>query len=71
MQANFAGFTFVDESTMEYQFGHREKNDDVDRMDEDYKEEDPDWEKPAGRGDRMSGIVPSNDQDIFNHNFDV
>ncbi|KAF2788475.1 kinase-like protein [Melanomma pulvis-pyrius CBS 109.77] len=70
MQANFAGFTFVDESTMEHQFGHRENND-LDRMDEDDKE-DPDWDKPAGRGDRMSGIVPSHDQDIFNHdNFDV
>jgi protein-serine/threonine kinase len=71
MQANFAGFTFVDESTMERQFGHREN--DVERMDEDEKDkdEDPEWEKPAGRGDRMSGIIPSND-DIFNHgNFDV
>jgi serine/threonine protein kinase len=69
MQANFAGFTFVDESTLEHQFEHRENND-LDRMDEDDKEED--WDKPAGRGgDRMSGIVPSNDQDIFNNNFDV
>ena len=69
MQANFAGFTFVDESTMEQQFGHRENND-IDRMDEDDKEE-PDWDKHAGRGDRMSGVVPSNDQDIFHGNFDV
>ncbi|KAF2660527.1 Pkinase-domain-containing protein [Lophiostoma macrostomum CBS 122681] len=70
MQANFAGFTFVDESTMERQFGHREN--DLERMDEDEKEEDPEWEKPAGRGDRMSGIIPSNEHDIFNHgNFDV
>ncbi|KAF2191019.1 Pkinase-domain-containing protein [Zopfia rhizophila CBS 207.26] len=70
MQANFAGFTFVDESTMEHQFKNRDN--DLERMDEDDKEEDPEWEKPAGRGDRMSGIVPSNDHDIFNHgNFDV
>jgi protein-serine/threonine kinase len=70
MQANFAGFTFVDESTIEHQFRHRDN--DTERMDEDEKYDDPDWEKPAGRGDRMSGIIPSNDHDIFNHgNFDV
>ncbi|KAF2262603.1 Pkinase-domain-containing protein [Lojkania enalia] len=70
MQANFAGFTFVDESTMEQQFKHREH--DLDRMDEDDKEDDVDWEKPAGRGDRMSGIIPSNEHDIFNNTgFDV
>ncbi|KAF2115790.1 kinase-like domain-containing protein [Lophiotrema nucula] len=70
MQANFAGFTFVDESTIEQQFRSREHE--LERMDEDDKEEDPEWEKPAGRGDRMSGIIPSNDHDIFNHgNFDV
>ncbi|KAF2678376.1 Pkinase-domain-containing protein [Lentithecium fluviatile CBS 122367] len=69
MQANFAGFTFVDESTMEQQFRHREN--DLERMDEDDKE-DPDWDRPAGRGDRMSGVIPSNDHDVFNHgNFDV
>ncbi|KAH7138984.1 kinase-like domain-containing protein [Dendryphion nanum] len=69
MQANFAGFTFVDESTIEQQFRHR---DDLERMDEDEKEGEPDWDKPAGRGDRMSGVINSNDHDIFNHgNFDV
>ncbi|KAF2867558.1 kinase-like domain-containing protein [Massariosphaeria phaeospora] len=69
MQANFAGFTFVDESTMEYQFKSREN--DLERMEEDDKE-DPDWDRPAGRGNRMSGIIPSNDHDIFNNgNFDV
>ncbi|PVI04824.1 Pkinase-domain-containing protein [Periconia macrospinosa] len=69
MQANFKGFTFVDESTMEQQFKHREH--DLERMDEDDKE-DPEWDKPAGRGDRMSGVIPSNDHDIFSHgNFDV
>ncbi|KAF2473200.1 kinase-like protein [Lindgomyces ingoldianus] len=70
MQANFAGFTFVDESTMEQQFRNRDH--DIERMDEDNKEEDADWEKLVGRGDRMSGIIPSNDHDIFSHgNFDV
>jgi serine/threonine protein kinase len=70
MQANFAGFTFTDQSTMEQQFAHRPTND-IERMDEDEKD-DVDWDKPAGRGDRMSGVIPSNEHDIFNHgNFDV
>lgn len=70
MQANFAGFTFTDQSTMEQQFGNKQR-DDMERMDEDEKDE-VDWDKPAGRGDRMSGVIPSNDHDIFNHgNFDV
>lgn len=71
MQANFAGFTFVDESSMDQHFRNRDH--DLERMDEDDKE-DVDWEKPSARGDRMSGIVPSNDHDdaIFSHgNFDV
>jgi hypothetical protein len=43
----------------------------MERMDEDEKD-DVDWDKPAGRGDRMSGVIPSNEHDIFNHgNFDV
>jgi serine/threonine protein kinase len=70
MQANFAGFTFTDQSTMEQQFGQRQPND-SERMDEDEKD-DVDWDRPAGRGDRMSGVIPSNEHDIFNHgNFDV
>ena len=72
MQANFAGFTFVDESAMDQHFKSREN--DLERMDEDDKEEDSEWEKPIGRGDRMSGVVPSHDHDdnIFSHsNFDV
>ncbi|KAL6705757.1 Serine/threonine-protein kinase [Coniothyrium glycines] len=70
MQANFAGFTFTDASTMEQQFSHKQR-DELERMDEDERD-DVDWDKPAGRGDRMSGVIPSNDHDIFNHgNFDV
>ncbi|KAF1842470.1 Pkinase-domain-containing protein [Cucurbitaria berberidis CBS 394.84] len=72
MQANFAGFTFTDQSTIEQQFAHRQR-DDMERMDEDEKD-DVDWDKPAGRGDRMSGVIPSQDHDIFTHgggNFDV
>ncbi|KAL5388484.1 Serine/threonine-protein kinase [Paraphaeosphaeria sporulosa] len=71
MQANFAGFTFVDESTMDQQFAHKNREHEPERMDEDDKD-DINWDKPAGRGDRMSGVIPSNDHDIFNHgNFDV
>jgi hypothetical protein len=69
MQANFAGFTFTGESTMEQQFGN--KANDSERMDEDEKDE-INWDKPAGRGDRMSGVVPSNEHEIFSHgNFDA
>ncbi|RYO66351.1 Serine/threonine-protein kinase [Alternaria tenuissima] len=72
MQANFAGFTFTDQSTMEQQFGNdRHRNDALERMDEDEGDE-VNWDRPAGRGDRMSGIVPSNEHDVFNHGqFDV
>ncbi|CAG5143763.1 uncharacterized protein ALTATR162_LOCUS1414 [Alternaria atra] len=72
MQANFAGFTFTDQSTMEQQFGSdRHRNDALERMDED-EGDDVNWDRPAGRGDRMSGIVPSNEHDVFNHGqFDV
>jgi len=76
MQANFKGFTFVDESAMKQQFYDRE---DLDRMDEDDKEEeDEDWEKISnkGKGNRMSGVVHQtsheNDDGVFNNSgFDV
>ncbi|EOA82913.1 uncharacterized protein SETTUDRAFT_95441 [Exserohilum turcica Et28A] len=72
MQANFAGFTFTDQSTMEQQFGHdRHRSDGMERMDED-DTDDVNWDRPAGRGDRMSGIVSNNEHDVFNHGqFDV
>ena len=66
MQANFKGFTFVDESAMEKQFGRGGERDEMDRMDE-----DDDWEKVYSnrKGDRMSGIQGD---DVFNHGgFDV
>ena len=67
MQANFAGFTFTGESTMEQQFGGSRTHNDHDRMEEDDKD-DVNWDKPAGNGDRMSGVIPSNNEhDIFNH----
>lgn len=60
MQANFAGFTFVDETIDQY---FKNRDNDLERMDEDDKEDD-----------RMSGVVPTNEHDdsIFNHgNFEV
>lgn len=64
MQANFKGFTFVDESTMDEQFQARDiKNE----MDED--EADDDGMGTRGqRGDRMSGILRTGDSEdgIFN-----
>ncbi|KAF2432740.1 kinase-like protein [Tothia fuscella] len=75
IQAKFAGFTYVNESTMDRQFGDRD-DDGMDRMEED-DNEDPDWEKVYSneKGDRMSGVVSNStdaDDGIFNHGgFDV
>jgi len=73
VQANFKGFTFVDESAMDKHF--RDRDSDLDCMDEDDGEED-EWDGSFSdrRGDRMSGVVPSGDHDdgVFNNsNFDV
>ncbi|KAI9673176.1 MAG: hypothetical protein M1817_003038 [Caeruleum heppii] len=78
MQANFKGFTFVDESTMDETFRGRER-DDLEQMDEDEGEDDSDWEEArAGgrndRGDRMSGVIRSGggEEGVFNDgNFDM
>lgn len=72
VQANFKGFTFVDESSMEENMRGRVK-DDYDDMDEDEKREQ-DWEDPFDvpnkrRSDRMSGIVKTGtneDSSMFN-----
>lgn len=70
MQANFKGFTFVDESNMDKQFGNMDH--DLERMDEDENEDDPDWERLSAtksREDRMSGVVHSHDAEdtVFSH----
>ncbi|KAI9786639.1 MAG: Serine/threonine-protein kinase [Geoglossum umbratile] len=79
MQANFKGFTYVDESTMDEQFGGREREE-LERMQEDEKEEDQNWEDPfeaksSRREDRMSGIIKTGgdgDDGVFNNgNFDM
>lgn len=60
MQANFKGFTFVDDSVLDDHY----KGTDLERMDEDQNEDD-DWEHVPDRADRMSGIIKtsSNDRD--------
>jgi len=76
MQANFKGFTFVDESSMDEHMRDRVK-DTYDDMDEDDKHDD-DWEdsfdvREKEPGDRMSGIVKTNtneDSSMFNGNFE-
>ncbi|QDS75681.1 hypothetical protein FKW77_007627 [Venturia effusa] len=61
VQANFKGFTYVDESNMDSHF--RGKENDLDQMDEDDHEDD-DWEKVYSdkKGDRMSGVVSNNNE---------
>ena len=73
MQANFKGFTFVDESTMDEQF----KGQDLETMDEDMEDDDGWTQLPSTKnnpGDRMSGIIKtaSNDEGLFNNDqFDM
>ena len=70
MQANFKGFTYVDESHMDDHF----KGTELEKMDEDV-EEDADWEYVPSRVDRMSGIIKTSSKDddgIFNNShFDM
>ncbi|KAL8730815.1 MAG: hypothetical protein Q9181_004530 [Wetmoreana brouardii] len=74
MQANFKGFTFVDESTMDEHFQAK----DTDSMDEDDSngDTDPNY-RPGSRGqagDRMSGILKTGESEdgVFNEGqFDV
>lgn len=79
LQANFRGFTFVDESTMEENFGNRDSRY-LDRMDEDAEHE---WqynrrksETDRGKYDqdrRMSGVIKTNggDEGIFGNDLDM
>jgi len=73
MQANFKGFTFVDESSIHEHF----KANDLERMEEDEKE-DEDWEQPFDqserREDRMSGVLKTGvgEDGVFNDaQFDI
>jgi protein-serine/threonine kinase len=72
MQANFKGFTFVDESSIDEHMQGRIRDED-ESMDEDEKHQD-DWEDrndipDKRRSDRMSGIVrtgTNEDSNMFN-----
>jgi serine/threonine protein kinase len=72
MQANFKGFTFVDESSIDEHMRDRTKQE-FDEMDEDEKK-DQDWGDTldalqSRRSDRMSGVVKTNtneDSSMFN-----
>lgn len=69
MQANFKGFTFVDENSIDRQFRDRAS----DAMDEDPIDDDH-WadEGRGGQGDRMSGVVRTGGgDDIFTNNFEM
>lgn len=79
MQANFKGFTFVDESNIEEVF-HGRDSEGLERMDEDEREDESSWEvvnnvgDKTAAGNRMSGIVKtgSGDDGVFNDgNFDI
>ena len=67
MQANFKGFTFINESTMEENM----RSNDPERMEEDDRQDDDDWDQLSdvrSKGDRMSGIIKtsSGEDGIFN-----
>ena len=73
MQANFKGFTFVDESSIEENMKDRIKDEYEDRMDQDNNDPERDWEDPfdipdKSRMDRMSGVVRNHNEDerMFN-----
>ncbi|KAK0387585.1 hypothetical protein NLU13_3831 [Sarocladium strictum] len=73
VQANFQGFTFVDESALDENMGHRGRHDDED-MDDAH---DDDWDNmndiEPRRANRMSGIVKTgqDDQMVGGQHFDV
>ncbi|KAH8836943.1 hypothetical protein MCOR07_006570 [Pyricularia oryzae] len=78
VQANFQGFTFTGESTLEENMRDRYGNDDEDMDDFDRAKEDHDWDDlddlNPRNGNRMSGIVRStgNDEHMFsNSQFDM
>ncbi|KAI9734674.1 MAG: Serine/threonine-protein kinase [Cirrosporium novae-zelandiae] len=72
MQANFKGFTFVDESAMDEHF----RDHDSELMEEDEQTDEDNSDDPfhdRKKSDRMSGVVKTGVEDnIFNHDqFDV
>ena len=65
LQTAFKGFTFVDESTLDRQFGNElsrvSTREEADELIKTYSN---------SKGDRMSGVVPSNDEGMFNNGMD-
>lgn len=76
VQANFQGFTFVDESALDDHMRDRIRNDDEDM--DDTRGTDDDWDNiddlDPRRGNRMSGIIRTNthdDQMVGGNHFDM
>lgn len=57
LQTAFKGFTFVDESTLDKQFGN-----DVEHLSQSQQEDSDDVRKANGQGDKMSGVISTGDQ---------
>lgn len=79
LQANFNGFTYVDESTMDEHFGNRDTKY-LDAMDEDVEYEwqkarrtSEDDESKLDRDSRMSGVTRTGggDEGIFGNDLDI
>ena len=81
LQANFRGFTFVDDSMLEEHLGGHRDSRYLDSMDEDGEYE---WQNGAyvedgrgfdGRGNRMSGVIKTSghgrDDDIFGNQLEM
>jgi protein-serine/threonine kinase len=60
VQANFEGFTFVDESAMDKHFAGR--SNDLSLVSTREEREDDDWER-VEKGDRMSGVMHPHDSE--------
>ena len=65
MQANFRGFTFVDESNLEERYGGQ----DLAPTEEEEREAEDDWDDNRGSANRMSGIIKttSGEDGVFNN----
>ncbi|KJZ76665.1 hypothetical protein HIM_04001 [Hirsutella minnesotensis 3608] len=78
VQANFQGFTFVDESALEDHMSHRARNDDEEMNDAHGRQDDEDWDSlddiDPRRANRMSGIIrtsTADEQMVGGAHFDV
>ncbi|KEQ70532.1 kinase-like protein [Aureobasidium namibiae CBS 147.97] len=71
LQTAFKGFTFVDESTLDKQFGNDANH--VQQAQQESQEDSDELRKTSSKGERMSGVVSSSNepQGIFNDGMDV